>query len=114
LSQFIRLDFILIDLLQLWKEFEEEKNLFKSTILNKNNLKNKEEILKKMEILANEMDETGNNWIRNAGDFVRKQIEEFVRLKKYLFKLKNNNFDFSKQGSLWCENIFFRGFKLIF
>ncbi|KAL7077594.1 hypothetical protein ACQ4LE_002988 [Meloidogyne hapla] len=82
LGQFIRSEFILIDLLQLWTEFEEEKNkfIYKFIIENEKNLKNQkkeeEEILRKMEVLADEMDEAGGEWIKEAGEPVRRQIVE--------------------------------------
>ncbi|CAK5009860.1 unnamed protein product [Meloidogyne enterolobii] len=80
LGQFIRCEFILIDLIQLWSEFEEEKNLFINLFIieeEEENLKEKEEvIIRKMEVLAEEMDETGNEWIKNAGEPVRRQIVE--------------------------------------
>ncbi|CAK5008227.1 unnamed protein product [Meloidogyne enterolobii] len=80
LGQFIRCEFILIDLIQLWNEFEEEKNLFINLFIieeEEENLKEKEEvIIRKMEVLAEEMDETGSEWIKNAGEPVRRQIVE--------------------------------------
>jgi hypothetical protein len=69
LRKFVRIEFILRDLAQLWAEFEE-----KETNLKTQN-EHWKELLEEMEILAGEMDEAGG---KIAGQAVRKRIHELV------------------------------------
>ena len=73
LRRFVRAEFALADLVQLWTEFDAEE----ATLQGKDDV-DWGAVLRKLEELAQEMDEAGGNWGKNACQAARLRIEAHV------------------------------------